>query len=195
MKQPDSNRKMIEKLKQKDRIKSKKVEESFKNVDRKNLVPEKYQDQAYADRPLPLNGETISAPHMVAEVTELLELSGNEKILEIGSGSGYQAAILGEIVENVVGVEINEKLAEVSQEKTPLNVKIIHGNGLKAVEEKFDRVLYSCATETLEEALKHVKENGKIVGPVKENGKQVLKKWDSGELSSHGRVRYVEKQG
>jgi protein-L-isoaspartate(D-aspartate) O-methyltransferase len=190
-----SNDQMVDYLVEQGRIKSSRVEKAFREVDRADFVCEDFSSSAYADKPLPLNGETVSAPHMVAMVTELLELKGSEKVLEIGSGSGYQAAILGELAEEVVGVEINKELAEESQEKVPANVEIRVGNGLKEVTGKYDRILFSCATEDFEEAEKAIEKDGVIVGPVKEGNRQILKKWKDGETSSHGSVRYVEMQG
>jgi protein-L-isoaspartate(D-aspartate) O-methyltransferase len=87
-------------------VKSRLVLEAMKKVPRHLFVPADYVDSAYADRPLPIGqGQTISQPYMVAAMTEALKLEGHEKVLEIGTGSGYQAAILAEIVDHVVTVE------------------------------------------------------------------------------------------
>lgn len=189
-----SNDKLVDYLVNQGRIESDRVEEAFRNVDRREFVPDEQSGISYVDAPVPIKRVTVSAPHMVAEVTELLNLSGDESVLEIGSGSGYQAAILGELADNVIGIEINEELAEMSRKKVPENVEIRMGNGFEEVKGKFDRILFSCATEEFQEAEKHIRENGIIVGPVSENGVQVLKKWNSGKISRHGRVRYVEMQ-
>jgi protein-L-isoaspartate(D-aspartate) O-methyltransferase len=190
-----SNNQLVDYLVKQGRIESEEVEEAFRKVDRAEFVPEEVSEDAYADKPLPLNEETISAPHMVAIVTELLELDGDEQILEVGSGSGYQAAILAELAEEVTGVEINEELAEASREMMPENVNIRSGNGFEVVSGRFDRILFSCATESFEEAKEFIEEEGILVGPVKKDSRQVLRKWKSGEVSSHGGVRYVEMQG
>ena len=189
-----SNNQLVDYLVKQGKISSAEVEEAFRKVDRADFVPEEFLEEAYTDKPLPLNGETISAPHIVAIVTELLELDNDEKVLEIGSGSGYQAAILGHLAETVIGVEINEELAETSQEKMPKNVEILAGNGFEEVAEKFDRILFSCATEDFEEAKEFIEKAGIIVGPVKEDDRQTLRKWKSGQASSHGGVSYVEMQ-
>ena len=94
-------------------IKDKKVLDAMRKVPRENFVDESYKDQAYTDRPLPIGmGQTISQPYIVALMTESLKLSGDERVLEIGTGSGYQAAILAEIVDKVYTVEIIPSLYE-----------------------------------------------------------------------------------
>jgi protein-L-isoaspartate(D-aspartate) O-methyltransferase len=189
-----SNWKLVDYLVRQNRITSKRVEKAFRKVDRGDFVPENFSEKTYVDRPLPLNGETISAPHMLAIAIEMLELDGNENFVEIGSGSGYQAAILGNLSEKVTGIEINEELAEFSREKVPENVEIRPGSGFEEVNGKFDRILFSCATESFGKALEFVRDEGIIVGPVKEDSMQILKKWKSGKISGHRRVRYVEMQ-
>ena len=190
-----SNDELVDYLVRQDRIKSDRVEDAFRKTDRREFVPNEQSGKAYVDAPVPINGVTISAPHIVAEVTELLELSGDERVLEIGSGSGYQAAILGRLAEEVVGVEIDEKLTDKSRKKVPENVEIRAGNGFEEADGRYDRIVFSCATDSFEEARKHIKDNGIIVGPVSEDDGQILKKWKDGKVSRHGRVRYVEMQG
>jgi protein-L-isoaspartate(D-aspartate) O-methyltransferase len=189
-----SNDQLVDYLVEQGRIKSDRVEDAFRKTDRREFVPDEQSSIAYSDKPVPIDGVTISAPHIVAEVAELLDLTFEERVLEIGSGSGYQAAILGELAEEVVGVEIDEDLTEKSREKVPANVEIRTGNGFDEAGEKFDRILFSCATDSFEEARDHLMKNGVIVGPVIEEDRQVLKKWKDGELSRHGGVRYVEMQ-
>ncbi|MFB6175375.1 MAG: protein-L-isoaspartate O-methyltransferase, partial [Candidatus Nanohalobium sp.] len=152
---------------------------------------------AYQDRPQPIGEDaTISAPHIVAEVTELLEVEKKDKILEIGSGSGYQAAILSHLAKEVVGMEINRELVEKSREKLKEfeNVEIIHTGKLEDVEGLFDRILFSCAVESFEEAEEKLRPGGVIVGPVKADGGQVMKRFRDGELEDFFHVRYVEFQ-
>jgi protein-L-isoaspartate(D-aspartate) O-methyltransferase len=189
-----SNDKLVDYLVKQNRIESDDVEDAFRRVDRREFVPDEHSGDAYADRPIPIDGVTVSAPHMVAVVTELLELSGDEEVLEIGSGSGYQAAILGEIVEKVVGVEIDEKLAKKSRGRVPENVEIRIGNGFDVIDEEFDRILFSCATQDFETAKNYLKEDCIIVGPIIQQNHQVVKKWKNGESTNHCRVGYVEMQ-
>ncbi len=94
-------------------IKDPRVLEAMRKVERHKFVPEEIRLLSYTDNPLPIGeGQTISQPYIVALMTELLELDGDERVLEIGTGSGYQAAILAEIAESVFTIEILPKLAE-----------------------------------------------------------------------------------
>ncbi len=93
-------------------ISDKKVLETMKKEPRHEFVSENMKPYAYNDEPLPIGeGQTISQPYIVAYMTEILHLEGNEKVLEIGTGSGYQAAILAEIVKEVYTVEIKSSLS------------------------------------------------------------------------------------
>jgi protein-L-isoaspartate(D-aspartate) O-methyltransferase len=93
-------------------IKDSKVLKAMLKVERHRFVPAHLLDRAYGDHPLPIGeGQTISQPYIVALMTELLQLKGNEKVLEIGTGSGYQAAVLGELAKEVYTIEIIEPLA------------------------------------------------------------------------------------
>lgn len=190
---------MVESLKRQGYIESENVEQAFRNVDRSRYVPEKHSEAAYEDRPIKIGkGQTISAPHMVAINTEILEPENSSRILEVGSGSGYQAAILSEIAEKVLGVEIEEELAERSRQtfggSGRENVEIIRGVGLGPVKSEFDRILYSCAIdqEEFDRAKSHMEDDGKLLAPVHERGHQVMKSYQSGETENHLRVRFVD---
>ena len=85
----------------------------MRSVERHKFVPENYQDRAYSDGPLPIGyGQTISQPYIVAFMTDQLQVSSEHKVLEIGTGSGYQAAILGELAKHVYTIEIMQELGE-----------------------------------------------------------------------------------
>src|SRR6266513_2385023 len=104
---------MVEKQLQLRGIKDERVLAAMQKVERERFVPEEMKPHAYDDRALPIGyGQSISQPYIVALMTELLELQGNEKVLEVGTGSGYQAAILGELVKEVYSIEIVPELAE-----------------------------------------------------------------------------------
>ncbi|MFQ3275656.1 MAG: protein-L-isoaspartate(D-aspartate) O-methyltransferase [Candidatus Nanohaloarchaea archaeon] len=189
---------LVDHLKDRGYIESDRIEEAFRSVDRAVFVPENYQMIAYEDQPLPIGEEeTISAPHMVAINTELLEPEPENRIIEVGSGSGYQVAILAEISDKVIGVEINEKLVEESRENLEEagieNIRIFQGSGLNPAEGSFDRILYSCAIppERFESAKERLTEKGVLVAPVKQDGSRVVKKFKEGEITEHGRVRFV----
>lgn len=107
--------KMIEHLRRE--IKDERVLKAMERVPRELFVPASTQEMAYEDRPLPIGlGQTISQPFIIALMTEALELKGNEKVLEVGTGSGYQAAILAELAKRVITVERLETLADKAKE-------------------------------------------------------------------------------
>lgn len=189
---------LVNRLKDRGSIRSERVENAFLAVDRAVFVPEKYRMSAYEDRPLPIGEDaTISAPHMVAINTELLDVEPNSKVVEIGSGSGYQVAIIAELAEKVVGVEINQELVERSRKSLEEvgieNVEIRQGSGLDAVNGIFDRILFSCAIspERFDQAKERLNQNGVLVAPVEENGSQTIKRYGNGETTEHEKVRFV----
>lgn len=175
-------------------IESDRVETAFRNVDRARFVPEEMIGDAYTDRPLSIGEEaTISAPHMVAISTELLEPGRDQRILEIGSGSGYQLAILAELADEVVGVEILPRLVEKSRERLEgrENVEIFQGSGFEPVEGDFDRILYSCGIDSFRKAVPRLRQEGVIVAPINEDGGQVLRRYRDGEVTEHSHVSFV----
>lgn len=192
------NDRLVDSLVETGRIESEKVEDAFRSIDRAVFIPNRYSAEAYEDNPVPIGDEeTVSAPHMVAINTELLEPEKDSRVLEIGSGSGYQAAILGKLSGKVVGVEIEEGLVEKSRERIEglglENVSFKHGSGFEPVDGSFDRILFSCGItdEMFEEAKKYLSEKGILLAPVSEGHGQVLKKFSDGETSNHGAVRFV----
>jgi protein-L-isoaspartate(D-aspartate) O-methyltransferase len=151
-------------------------------VERHRFVPEEYINQAYEDHPLPVGeGQTISQPYIVAVMTEMLELDKNSKVLEIGTGSGYQAAVLAEICDSVYSIEIFESLAR--QAKKTLesldyeNIFIKTGDGYKGWPEHspFDAVIVTCAPTHIPQPLKdQLAEGGRMIIPVGEYYSQDL---------------------
>ncbi|MEE9315920.1 MAG: protein-L-isoaspartate(D-aspartate) O-methyltransferase, partial [bacterium] len=116
------------------------VIEAFRKVPRHLFVPEQFQSHSYNDHPLPIGeGQTISQPYIVALMTDLLDLSGEDKVLEIGTGSGYQAAILAELGKEVYTTERHKLLAEraekIFKELNYQNVKVLVGDGTKGWKE------------------------------------------------------------
>lgn len=192
----ESNKELVDYLAEKNKIKSDKVEKAFKNTDRSIFVE---RGDPYEDSAQPIgHSVTISAPHMVAINTELLNIQEKDEVLEIGSGSGYQLAIIAEIAKKAVGVERIEELVEKSKKRLEdkENIEIIHGDGLKAIEDKYDKILYSCGIEEkeLEKAKKHLKEDGIIVAPLKRENYQEIIRFRNGKQEKHGKVRFVEKE-
>ncbi len=155
-------------------IKDQKVIQAMLNVPRHMFVPANYERMAYEDRPLPIGaGQTISQPYIVALMTETLELTKNMKVLEIGTGSGYQSAILAEIVNEVYTIEIIESLGKKAQNLLSdlgydnTHVKI--GDGYKGWPEKapFDAIIVTCAPTDVPQPLEEqLKEGGKMIIPV-----------------------------
>lgn len=165
-------------------IRDKRVIEVMRKVPRHLFVPEDIIDSAYDDRALPIgHGQTISQPYIVALMTELLELKGDEKILEIGTGSGYQAAILAELVKEVHTIERVEQLAEEAKkrfEKIGMkNIKVYVKDGTEGLTEEapFDRIIITAATPEIPQPLiEQLKEGGIIVAPVGERYSQYMLK-------------------
>jgi len=156
-------------------IKDSLVLEAMRKVPRHEFVDERVRNKAYSDCPLGIGeGQTISQPYIVALMTELLELSGNEKVLEIGTGSGYQAAVLAEIVKEVYTVEIYESLSLRAQELlTKLgydNITFKVGDGYYGWEEEapFDAIIVTCAPDHIPPPLLQQlhPEHGRMVIPV-----------------------------
>jgi len=153
-------------------IGDKKVIETMLKVPRHLFLNKDQWDHAYDDSPLPIgNGQTISQPYIVALMTENLKLSGNEKVLEIGTGSGYQAAILAEIVKDVYTVEIITSLYEGAKSKLLQypNVMISNHDGYYGWEEfaPFDQIIVTAAPDHIPQPLvAQLKDGGIMIIPV-----------------------------
>ncbi|MEJ5265288.1 MAG: protein-L-isoaspartate(D-aspartate) O-methyltransferase [Bacteroidales bacterium] len=155
-------------------IKDKKVIAAMRKVERHRFVPDEYKQVAYGDHPLPIGYEqTISQPYVVAFMTEALELKQTDRILEIGTGSGYQAAILAEICDSVFTIEIVPELAQ--QAKLLLeqlgykNIQVKHGDGYQGWIEKapFDAIIVTCSPTKIPQPLKdQLREGGRMIIPV-----------------------------
>jgi protein-L-isoaspartate(D-aspartate) O-methyltransferase len=163
-------------------IKDERVLNAMRKVPRHLFMPEAIRYGAYDDMALPIGeGQTISQPYMVAIMTELLELKGDEKVLEIGTGSGYQAAILSELAKEVYTIERIEALADRARKHLEdlgyNNVYVIAGDGSLGFEEKapFDRIIITAAAPDIPEPLiKQLSEGGIIAAPVGDRFSQTL---------------------
>jgi protein-L-isoaspartate(D-aspartate) O-methyltransferase len=155
-------------------IRDKAVLETMRSVPRHLFVPVGMQDRAYIDSPLPIEaGQTISQPYIVALMTELLELEPQQRILEIGTGSGYQAAVLSTLVKEVYTIEIKEVLhrqaTETLKELGYENVRTRHGDGYFGWEEQapFDGIMITASVDHVPPPLLlQLVEGGKIVLPL-----------------------------
>jgi protein-L-isoaspartate(D-aspartate) O-methyltransferase len=163
-------------------VKDARVLEVFKKVERHKFVPEELRPSAYADFPLPIGeSQTISQPYMVALMSECLKLQGEEKILEIGTGSGYQAAILAHLAREVYSIERFPALARRAQnvfsELGLVNIKVKVGDGTLGWPEEapFDRIIITAATPRIPLPLaEQLKEGGILLLPLGESFSQVL---------------------
>jgi protein-L-isoaspartate(D-aspartate) O-methyltransferase len=163
-------------------IKDRRVLDAMRKVPRHLFVPEFIRHSAYDDMALPIgDDQTISQPYMVAVMTELLELKGFEKVLEVGTGSGYQAAILAELAGEVYTIERFSALADMARKRLTNigyeNVYVMVGDGTKGLEEKapFDRIIITAAAPDIPDPLiNQLTEGGIIVAPVGERFSQIL---------------------
>ncbi len=157
-------------------IKDKKVLNAISKVPREKFVPPEKQSQAYYDMPLSIgSGQTISQPYIVAYMTELLELKGTGKVLEIGTGSCYQTAILAEIAKEVYSVEIIEKFYREAKKilRNYGNVHIANKNGYYGWKEHapYERIIATAAPKTIPKPLiGQLSEGGIMVLPVGATG-------------------------
>lgn len=147
---------------------------AMRKVERHRFVPKAYIDEAYMDHPLPIGeGQTISQPYIVAFMTEVLELKPDDRVLEIGTGSGYQAAVLAEICDSVFTVEIFPSLASradlLLKELGYDRVLVRQGDGYQGWKEyaPFDAIIVTCSPEQIPPELEaQLAEGGKMIIPV-----------------------------
>jgi len=166
-------------------INNERVLQAFRTIPRHLFVPEKYKADAYADHPLPIgNGQTISQPYIVALMTSNLNLTGNEKVLEIGTGSGYQTAILANLVKEVHSIERISQLSDLAERNLRVmgmdNIYLHVGDGSLGWPDTapYDRILITAAAPEIPEIiLGQLKVNGRIVGPVGGRWRQMLEVW------------------
>ena len=169
----EARKKMVEEQIRERDISDPRVLSAMAKVPRHHFVPQDYLNQAYADHPLPIDhGQTISQPYIVALMTQHLALQPGEKVLEIGTGSGYQAAILAELTDHVYTVEIIEPLGQQAQatlEKLVYNIHCKVGDGYYGWLEyaPFDAIIVTCAPDHVPQPLtRQLRDGGKLVIPV-----------------------------
>jgi protein-L-isoaspartate(D-aspartate) O-methyltransferase len=188
---------------------SPRVMQAMGEVPRHEFVPVEERGSAYLDMPLPIgNGQTISQPYIVALMTDLLELKSGDKVLEVGAGSGYQAAVLAKLAKQVHTIEIVPELARTCRERLARlgvgNVAVIEGDGAAGLPEEspFDAILVAAAARRVPSALvAQLKPGGRMVIPLGEPGSTqelvLLEKDTRGEVSQRSvlLVRFVPLMG
>jgi protein-L-isoaspartate(D-aspartate) O-methyltransferase len=155
-------------------ITDERVLQAMARVPRHEFAPERYRDQAYEDHPLPITeGQTISQPYMVAIMLDALSLQPGDRVLEIGTGSGYVTALLAELTAEVISIERHPALANSSGEILSRlgykNVKITVGDGSRGVPETapYDAIIVSAAAQQLpRELAEQLAEGGRLIIPV-----------------------------
>lgn len=158
------------------------VLEAMRKVPRHEFVPETLRDFAYADRPLPIGErQTISQPYIVAFMSEALRLKPSDRVLEIGTGSGYQAAVLGELVKTVYSIEIIESLGERAKKLLGKlgynNIKVKIGDGYQGWPEKapFDAIIITAAPRKIPQPLiEQLAEGGRMILPLGDLSQELI---------------------
>jgi protein-L-isoaspartate(D-aspartate) O-methyltransferase len=167
---------MVERQLRRRGIADRRVLDAFREVPREHFVPEEVRELAYEDGPLPIEaGQTISQPYIVAEMIQAAEVAAGEKVLEIGSGSGYAAALLGRIAAEVVAVERHAELVELARRRMGAlgcsNVRIVQGDGSVGLPEEapFEAILVSASGSHVPDALREqLAVGGILVMPIGE---------------------------
>ena len=186
-------------------IRDPKILEAFRAVPREKFLSEEYADLAYGDHPLPIeSGQTISQPYIVALMIQAAEIKPGDTVLEVGAGSGYAAAVISRIAEQVVAIERQAELAKVATERMERlgydNVRIVEGDGTKGCAEDapFDAILAAASGSHVPPAwVEQLADGGRIVMPVGDPGwvQKLVKvtKGPAGKLITEdlGGVRFV----
>jgi protein-L-isoaspartate(D-aspartate) O-methyltransferase len=185
-------------------IRDTRVLDAMARVPREEFVRDADRPEAYGDHALPIaEGQTISQPYIVARMTELLAPRPEDHVLEVGAGSGYQAAILGELAKDVVSVERHRSLADAARERLERlgyqNVRVIHDDASlgHAPDAPYDRIIVTAAAPSIDPALAaQLAPGGRMVVPVGDEEMQelVVRDW-RGREERHGAVRFVPLRG
>ncbi len=198
---------MVDRLVEAGRIERESTIDALGTVQRHAFVPEARRDSAYADRPLPIGADqTVSAPHMVGIMCDHLALEDGDRVLEIGTGCGYHAAVTAEIVGdgNVHSVEYVERLASEARERLAdlgydVHVRVGDGHAGWPEHAPYDAAYLTCAAATVPDAVvDQLREGGRLVAPIGRNSQTLVKLTktaDGLDREEHGAVRFVPMQG
>jgi protein-L-isoaspartate(D-aspartate) O-methyltransferase len=185
-------------------IRDRRVLDAMTRVPRDEFVGEADRDVAYGDHALAIaEGQTISQPYVVARMTELLATRPEHRVLEVGTGSGYQAAVLGELVREVISIERHATLADAARDRLERlgyrNVRVINADASLGYpgEAPYDRILVTAATPRIDPTLaQQLTADGRIVAPVGDLDMQELVVRDArGREERHGPVKFVPLRG
>jgi protein-L-isoaspartate(D-aspartate) O-methyltransferase len=185
-------------------IRDARVLDAMAHVPREEFVRDEDREVAYGDHALPIGeGQTISQPYVVARMTELLDPRPADRVLEVGTGSGYQAAVLGQLAGDVVSVERHAPLAQAARDRLARlgyrNVRVIHDDASLGYPAKapYDRILVTAAAPQVDPALvAQLTPAGRIVAPVGDQDVQELVVHHAnGRQERHGAVRFVPLRG
>ncbi|MCL5428376.1 MAG: protein-L-isoaspartate(D-aspartate) O-methyltransferase [Chloroflexi bacterium] len=166
-------------------IRDPRVLDAMLAVPRHRFIPPGEANQAYEDRPLPIGeGQTISQPYIVAYMLQALALDGHERVLEIGTGSGYQAALLGRLAREVHSIERHETLAKAAakilDELSITNVMVHHGDGTKGWPEQapYEAIIVAASAPVVPQPLlQQLSDSGRLILPVGVAWGQILQLW------------------
>ncbi|WP_286177527.1 protein-L-isoaspartate(D-aspartate) O-methyltransferase [Stieleria mannarensis] len=174
-------------------IRNQRVLDALRRVPRHRFVPPRIRDDAYADSPLPIgNGQTISQPYIVALMTQLVDPQPQDRVLDVGTGSGYQAAVLAELVKNVYSIEIVAPLARDAEARLKSlgyqNIHVRHGDGYAGwpSEAPFDAIVVAAAPDHVPPALiEQLAPGGKLVIPIGDRFQSLIliEKQDNGSVT------------
>jgi len=185
-------------------IRDRRVLDAMARVPREEFVSPADREIAYGDHALPIGeGQTISQPYVVARMTELLATESDQRILEVGTGSGYQAAVLAELVREVISIERHASLADAARDRLErlghVNIRVIQADASLGYppEAPYDRILITAATPAIDPALaQQLTAGGRIVAPIGDLDLQELVVRDArGHEQRHGAVRFVPLRG
>jgi protein-L-isoaspartate(D-aspartate) O-methyltransferase len=185
-------------------IRDRRVLDAMARVPREEFVSPADREIAYGDHALSIGeGQTISQPYVVARMTELLATAPEHRVLEVGTGSGYQAAVLAELVREVISIERHASLADAARDRLErlgyANVRVIQADASLGYppEAPYDRILITAATPAIDPALaQQLTADGRIVAPVGDLDLQELVVRDArGNEQRHGAVKFVPLRG
>ncbi|WP_327053194.1 protein-L-isoaspartate(D-aspartate) O-methyltransferase [Halomicrococcus gelatinilyticus] len=200
---------LVADLARRGRVERDSTRDALEAVPRHEFVPENRRENAYADQPFPIGeGQTVSAPHMVAEMVDLLALDPGDRVLEIGTGCGYHAAVTAEVVgaENVYSVEYHERLAEETGERLDrlgygdVSIRVGDGRDGWPAHAPYDAAYLTCAAPAFPDAVvEQVRPGGTVLAPLGDGRQRLVsaRRRADGALDreEHGMVRFVRMQG